>query len=130
MALPVYPDDVPYEPLRDSLSYEADYPCPAVTTMEDGAQDSRPVGLTTWTLSFSIPMTDAEYLDLEGFIVSIGNSSAPFMMPIWRPGDTFSSEGSAHPRRHCTAKEIPRWSPRSTIQNPREELALVAPCRI
>jgi len=106
MAIPVWPSNVPYEPLRDSVSYEPDYPRPLVTDMEDGAQRSRPRGLTTWTpMNFSILMTPAEYLALEAFVTSLGVVSAPLMMPVWRPGDTFPSkevriqEGIAAPRK-------------------------------
>lgn len=106
MTLPTYPGDIPYEPLRESVSYEADYPRPLVTEMEDGAQRSRQRGLTVWTpMSFSVLMTVTEYTALEAFIASIGNASAPFMMPVWRPGDTFPSkevriqEGIAVPKK-------------------------------
>ena len=89
MTLPVYPGTLPYVPRKGTFRPGGTFPKPLVTTFEDGNVRSRARSLTAWTeLAFTLELLNADYAAFAGFFTAtLGNASARFTMPIWKPSD-------------------------------------------
>lgn len=90
MALPVWPGSVPLRFSVSSYDEGSPLPKPYVTTFEDGNTRSRPRSLTSWVeVTYELILTNTEYAALRDFFhTTLGNQSARFTMPVWRPGQT------------------------------------------
>lgn len=85
MAVPAWPDGVPYAPDLGTAQPASRLLDPIKTDMEGGnvRLRSRP-GDEVWQVSYSVPMTNAQIVTFNDWVkTTLGNGTARFSLNVW-----------------------------------------------
>lgn len=90
MAIPAWPETLPYIPTVNGTGPQTLYQAPLRTEMEDGPVRQRRRSTATWSaVALRFRMTNAQYQTFKDFVTdTLNHGASRFTMPVWQPGAT------------------------------------------